>query len=458
MRTLPSLLLLAAAVFSFSRPGSAQCLPAPPADVSCMSGTTVTSNTNITSGTYVHCTSSGSFSNVNINGGTLQVCGTLTLTNITFNSGVIHVAQYGTLTITGNVTLNNTCTIVNYGTLVINGNLQFQNSNNYVYNARTDARIAVGGSITFPVNAGQNSYLLNKGYITANSVTLGDGIVSFCMENGSYLGVGTFTSAMNNINNPITYGSTTGSALIRYSTAAHLGNNAGRSVTASSSINVCRAAGASLSGTGTWGAATLSTGCAERVQPAQTGMVVTCYTLPVEWLDFGGYTGPDGIELLWSTASETNNAYFDIQRAGPDGAFTSIGRVEGAGNSSQINRYAFTWTEPAEGDNYFRIRQVDFNGDYDYSGTIYIRNAPKSQIDYSISPLFNEQISVNVREPEAVLFLVLYNEMGQILLRSPLQEGDNFIDAQQLAAGSYVAAICNREGEILSRNLMLKAQ
>lgn len=450
--------LLVALATLFARPASAQCIPTPPADIDCFAGTAVTNNSNINSGTYVHCGSSGTFSNVNVSGGTLQICGVATISNITFNSGTIQIAQYATLTINSNLTLNNNCTIVNYGTLIINGNLQFQNSNNYVYNARTDARISVSGSMTFPSNVGQNAYLMNKGHITAGTVTLTDGIVVFCMENGSYLGVNNFNLSLNNINNPVTYGNLTGSAVIRYATSANLGGNVTKAVTLSSAITVCRATGAALSGSGSWGLASLTTGCAATTAPTQTGVVVTCYTLPVEWLSFDATVIADGVELSWATATETNNDYFEVQRAGSDGSYTTIATIDGAGNSSQINRYKYTWRTPAQGDNYFRIKQVDFNGEYDYSHPVYLNVTPKNEVSYTMNNPFNEQISVQVLKPETTLFLALYSEMGQQVLQSTLQEGSNVIETTQLAPGTYIAVISDAMGEPLSRHLVLKAR
>lgn len=422
-----------------------------------MSGTTVASNSNINSGTYVHCGSTGNFSNVNMNGGTLQVCGVGSMSSINFNSGTIHISQYAQLTINGGLTLNNNCVIVNYGTLIVNGNIQFQNVNNYIYNARSDAKIIVSGNISFPSNTNQSSYLLNKGYITANTVTLTDGVTRFCMESGSYLGVSTFTMNVNNISNPVTYGSVSGSAVIRYTTSSSM-SGSGKSLTVSSGITICRATGASaVSGSGNIGAATLTTGCAATAQPTQTGVVTTCYTLPVEWLSFEGQYTAAGVVLNWATASETNNDYFEVQRAGADGEYVTIAQIDGAGNSSQINRYAYTWSSPAEGDNYFRIKQVDFNGEFDYSHPVYVHVGAHNEVDYSLSSLFNEDIRVQINTPQTALYLTLYNEMGQQVLQSPLQEGSNTIGTEWLAPGTYIAVLSNSQGETIARNLVLKA-
>src|SRR5882757_7903166 len=87
--------VLKAAVFLlfllFNKVAFAQCSPAPPADVTCMTGTALTSGANINSGIYTYCSSGGNLNNVNLSGGTLQICGQVSLSNFTFNSGTIQI-------------------------------------------------------------------------------------------------------------------------------------------------------------------------------------------------------------------------------------------------------------------------------------------------------------------------------------------------------------------------------
>jgi hypothetical protein len=70
-----------------------------------------------------------------------------------------------------------------------------------------------------------------------------------------------------------------------------------------------------------------------------------------------------GVELTWSTASETNNAYFEVlARPLSEEAFVSLGRVDGAGTTSEARAYRLRTTDLAPGTYQFRLRQVDLDG------------------------------------------------------------------------------------------------
>lgn len=90
--------------------------------------------------------------------------------------------------------------------------------------------------------------------------------------------------------------------------------------------------------------------------------------LPVEWLSFEAFKGNnDAVNLSWSTASEVNNDYFEIERSENGKEFSVIASVEGNGNSSAVSTYQYTDSKPLNGTSYYRLKQVDFDGQYEYS-------------------------------------------------------------------------------------------
>jgi hypothetical protein len=90
--------------------------------------------------------------------------------------------------------------------------------------------------------------------------------------------------------------------------------------------------------------------------------------LPVSLLSFDAQKASQGVNLSWSTASESNNAKFEIERAKDDGVFRKIGEVQGAGNSNKTLFYNFIDNSPINGNNYYRLKQIDFDGQYQYYG------------------------------------------------------------------------------------------
>lgn len=101
--------------------------------------------------------------------------------------------------------------------------------------------------------------------------------------------------------------------------------------------------------------------------------------LPVEFTKFDGESTKNGNELTWETASEINNAGFDVQVSTDASRWKTIGHVEGNGNSNQSAEYAFLDRNPESGDNYYRLKQIDFNGGFEYSNTILISESNNSR-------------------------------------------------------------------------------
>ncbi len=90
--------------------------------------------------------------------------------------------------------------------------------------------------------------------------------------------------------------------------------------------------------------------------------------LPVEVADFTARVAGHAVVLEWLTASEANSRYFEVQRS-PDGRrWTAIGQVPAAGESRQLRRYRMEDNRPLRGTNYYRLKAVDYDGTFDYSG------------------------------------------------------------------------------------------
>lgn len=101
--------------------------------------------------------------------------------------------------------------------------------------------------------------------------------------------------------------------------------------------------------------------------PSSLGDVV----LPVELLSFTGALNTDAsVTLQWKTATETNNSHFTVERSTNGLTFEEIGRVAGHGNSTQEISYSLVDAEPVNGTNYYRLKQTDYNGHYEYVGVV----------------------------------------------------------------------------------------
>lgn len=100
-------------------------------------------------------------------------------------------------------------------------------------------------------------------------------------------------------------------------------------------------------------------------ESGKTTVYETCDVVPVELTSFEGQARNQAIDLFWETASEQNNAGFNVERKlsnSGDNDWKTIGYVKGAGNSNAVNHYNFTDRNPVNGNTYnYRLRQVDMD-------------------------------------------------------------------------------------------------
>ncbi|NME69247.1 T9SS type A sorting domain-containing protein [Flammeovirga aprica] len=120
-------------------------------------------------------------------------------------------------------------------------------------------------------------------------------------------------------------------------------------------------------------AGTLMSGLASSFSPFTLGGSNN-HDLPVELTYFEGEKNTDGsISLYWETASEVNNSHFEVQGSRDGRNFEILGQVEGNGNSNLSIEYAFDVSQERTANyRWYRLRQVDFDGAYEYSETIQV--------------------------------------------------------------------------------------
>ncbi|GAB3202567.1 hypothetical protein ABID22_002699 [Pontibacter aydingkolensis] len=149
--------------------------------------------------------------------------------------------------------------------------------------------------------------------------------------------------------------------------------------------------------------------------------------LAVELTSFTGLPTQNGITLNWSTASEENNSHFEVERSADGQAFEQIAKVNGNGNSSIAINYTYLDINPLQGTNYYRLKQVDYDGQFEYSKTIAVSNdrATAMQVTMAPNPCRNGNCEVlirNSRETRQTL-LELKDMSGKVVLTKLVQRG-----------------------------------
>ena len=162
--------------------------------------------------------------------------------------------------------------------------------------------------------------------------------------------------------------------------------------------------------------------------------------LPVEFLSFKGYTNANSeVELIWETIVEGQNSIFVIEwRHEFRDQFYSIGELEGADNDYAIKSYSYTHQNPLSGGNYYRIKQIDINGQYSYTPQIVLPIGYEKSINVTpnITP---DKIRIDGETDE---YLVqVYNLSGQIVMKNRIVENKSHILLSNLIEGYYILRI-----------------
>lgn len=174
--------------------------------------------------------------------------------------------------------------------------------------------------------------------------------------------------------------------------------------------------------------------------------------LPVTLTSFKAVKQNNGVRLNWTTASEQDNSYFEILKAGDDQKFVSIGKIKGNGTVTEAKSYSFTDQNPLAGANYYQLSQTDADGKSKQIGTI-------QHVKFD---LYNATLTVlqtgNQQEVKALLNIekaskakvLLYNISGNALYQGQFNfnNGINEIVAPvSLNRGMYVLKVKTQSGE-----------
>jgi len=132
------------------------------------------------------------------------------------------------------------------------------------------------------------------------------------------------------------------------------------------------------------------TATADGVQQRYGGFdlpIVDVFTLPVELTSFTASLEGEAVALAWSTATETNNAGFDVERSTDGETFTAIGFEPGVGTTEEAQSYRFVDRDaPFATTLFYRLRQVDTDGTFEYSPVVEVQVKPSAVALLPVAP------------------------------------------------------------------------
>lgn len=161
------------------------------------------------------------------------------------------------------------------------------------------------------------------------------------------------------------------------------------------------------------------------------------------------------IDLDWSTTSETNSKFFDIQKSTEGTTFYSIGTVNAASNSTTTRSYHFLDKQVSEF-NYYRLRMVDADGKFTYSKTVLVKNPGVSQQLWIVNNPVTDQIGLRfAKKPIQPVFVELFNAAGSSVYHQQLSPATVFTVpiGNRLSKGVYVLR-ATVDGKVFSQKLI----
>lgn len=191
------------------------------------------------------------------------------------------------------------------------------------------------------------------------------------------------------------------------------------------------------------------------------GMIATfnAVTMPVNLMYFNATKEGEQVRLSWATASERNNKNFEVQRSADGITYTTIGTVNGYGNSFVTRYYALLDAPEAHPVWYYRLKQNDLNGTYTYSNVAEVSSEENEASLISVLPNpFSDQIRISVAGNTVGTLTYRITNASGLLLTTGYENTNNNQGSLVLVnnTGSWPLGIYIMQVQYLNRNYCFK--
>ncbi|HQY19987.1 MAG TPA: T9SS type A sorting domain-containing protein [Ignavibacteria bacterium] len=191
-------------------------------------------------------------------------------------------------------------------------------------------------------------------------------------------------------------------------------------------------------------------------------------TLPVELTSFVSAISNNSVTLSWATASELNNKGFDIERKPlvENSTWSKIGFVDGNGTVNETKNYSYRDQNLATGNYSYRLKQVDFNGNFEYfnlQNEVIIGIPQKFALDQNYPNPFNPSTKINFSLPvDSKVTLNIYDLSGklvQTLINNELKSANYYtvqFNGANLSSGAYFYSLVTGENSDTKKMILIK--
>ncbi len=186
--------------------------------------------------------------------------------------------------------------------------------------------------------------------------------------------------------------------------------------------------------------------------------------VPVELTSFAANVNGNSVSLIWSTATETNNNGFEVQRKSSNSSWINIGFVSGFGTTTEAQSYSFTDKDLAVGSYSYRLKQIDLDGTYEiYAGINVDVNAPVTfSLEQNYPNPFNPSTSIKYSvAQDGFVNVSVFNLIGEkvaTLVNSNMKAGSYELsfNASQLSSGVYFYSIEAGDFKAVRKMMLMK--
>ena len=169
--------------------------------------------------------------------------------------------------------------------------------------------------------------------------------------------------------------------------------------------------------------------------------------LPVNLISFDAICLDGSVKITWATATETNNNYFILEKSFDAENFIPLVRINGAGNSNKILNYSFNDNEPSSGTQYYRLTQVDYNGQKEIFNISNVNCSLVISDSYKVY-YFDGKIYITINSSTIEKFYIqLFDMTGRLVFSDYKQINENTftcnLPVEQFSKGIYILKLFN---------------
>jgi len=185
--------------------------------------------------------------------------------------------------------------------------------------------------------------------------------------------------------------------------------------------------------------------------------------LPIELLSFEANYNSNKVDLKWITSSEVNNDYFTIERSRDALVWEEVIRTNGSGNSNANIEYLEVDYNPYEGVSYYRLKQTDFDGNFEYFNIVPVKIDVQKKGEMSLFPnplIRGEELKINMENVKDDVLIVIRDSKGEeFFSKAEIRfEKDQLVAipiSKDIPKGLYVVT-ASSENQIYSQKLIIK--